>query len=319
MFFWLICLMGLSFLQSTFARPSGNPKLALAERMNNQGLYRFALDSLNDIIAKGLGDPDVYSFRGKVLTLRGEYDHAIHDFASAIESDRLNGRDGESYAFVRFVHGDCTAADVLQNLRYFGTMHNAASIRLLSTEVEIHRYCRQSHLAHSKQLTMASEFPYAVKTHLAAADLALDDGNVEHAWRHLFNAQIHYRYIGEKDILARIALVERRYEDAFQILQYIKFQRVADRSMILKGLATLMAGDPSVLLFNLSQSRWIDNENPHLLYLRLWALHELSLHDAYQEELDWFRHLCNSECRQNVERNLIMELQQALPFYITDH
>ena len=112
--------------------------------MNSQGLYRFALDSLNDVIDKGLGDPDVYSFRGTVLTLRGEYDHAIHDFEEGFASDRLNGRDGESYAFVRFVQGDCTATDALQTLRHFGSMHKAASIRLLSTEVEMHRYCQES-------------------------------------------------------------------------------------------------------------------------------------------------------------------------------
>ena len=74
--------------------------------MNGQGLYRFALDSLNDVIDKGFGDPDVYSFRGNVLSLRGEYDHAIHDFEMGLESERLHGRDGESYAFVRFVQGD---------------------------------------------------------------------------------------------------------------------------------------------------------------------------------------------------------------------
>ena len=102
--------------------------------------------------------------------------------------------------------------------------------------------------------------------------MAIDEGNIEQAWRSLFNSQIHYRYVGVRDVLARLALVEGRYEDAFKILQYIKAQRVSDRSMILKGLATLMAGDPSVLLFKLSQSRWVDNENPHLIYLRLWAM-----------------------------------------------
>ena len=56
-----------------------------------------------------------------VLTLHGEYDHAIHDFETGLESERLNGRDGESYAFVRFVQGDCTATDDLQTLRRFGT------------------------------------------------------------------------------------------------------------------------------------------------------------------------------------------------------
>jgi tetratricopeptide (TPR) repeat protein len=318
MFLWLICVMGLSSLQSSFARTSGNPKLALAERMNSQGLYRFALDSLNDVIDKGLGDPDVYSFRGTVLSLRGEYDHAIHDFETGLESERLNGRDGESYAFVRFVQGDCTATDALQTLRYFGTMHKAASIRLLSTEVEMHRYCQDTHLAHQKQIAMAAQFPQAVKTHLAAADLALDEGNLELAWRHLFNSQIHYRYVGVRDILARTALVEGRYEDAFQILQYIKAQRVSDRSMILKGLATLMAGDPSVLLHKLSQPRWSDNENPHLIYLRLWAIHDLSLTEEYQEELEWFRLVCDSGCRENVERNLTMEVQQQLPFQVVE-
>lgn len=318
MFIWILCIVGLSSLQSSLARPSGNPKLALAERMNSQGLYRFALDSLNDVIDKGLGDPDVYSFRGTVLSLRGEYGHAIHDFETGLGSERLNGRDGESYAVVRFVQGDCTATDTLQTLRYFGTMHKAASIRLLSTEVEMHRYCQDHFMAHQKQVTMASQFPQAVKTHLAAADLALDDGDVELAWRHLFTSQIHYRYIGARDILARIALVEGRYEDAFQILQYIKSQRVSDRSAILKGLATLMAGDPSVLLHKLSQPRWIENENPHLIFLRLWAMHDLSFTEEYKDELEWFRLVCDSVCTQNVRRNLTMELQHRLPFQLVD-
>ena len=71
MFLWMLWILGWSSLQSSAARPSGNPKLALAERLNGQGLYRFALNSLNDVIEKGLGDPDVYSFRGTVLSLRG--------------------------------------------------------------------------------------------------------------------------------------------------------------------------------------------------------------------------------------------------------
>ena len=159
-------------------------------------------------------------------------------------------------------------------------------------------------------------FPRAVKTHLAAADLALDVGDVEQAWRDLFNAQIYYRYVGKLDILARIALVEGRYEDAFQTLHYIKSQRVPDRSMILKGLATLMAGDPSVLLYKLGQPRWVDNENPHILYLRLWSLNELGLQEQYRDELEWFRLLCDSTCTQTVQRNLTMELQRPLPFQL---
>ena len=173
-------------------------------------------------------------------------------------------------------------------------------------------------MAHQKQIAMAAQFPQAVKTHLAAADLALDEGDLELAWRHLFNSQIHYRYVGVRDVLARIALVEGRYEDAFQQLQYIKAQRVSDRSMILKGLATLMAGDPSVLLHKLSQPRWSDNENPHLIYLKLWAMYDLSLQDEYQDELSFFRVICDDECRLSVERNLSMELQQQMPFQIVE-
>ena len=314
MFLWIVCIMGLSSLQSSFARPISNPKLAFAQRMNSQGLYRFALDSLNDVIDKGLGDPDVYAFRGNVLSLRGQYDHAMHDFETGLESDRLNGRDGESFAYVRFVHGDCSATNDLDALRNFGTMHKSAAIRLLSTEVEMHRYCMDRSMAYKKQIEMVAQFPNAVKTHLAAADLALDEGKLDLAWRHLFTSQIHYHYIGIRDVLARIALVEGRYEDAFHILQYIKSQRVSDRSMVLKGLATLLAGDPSVWLYQLSQPRWVANENPHLLLLKLWALHDLSFKEEYEEELAWFRLVCNTVCYQNVNRNLTMELQGQIPF-----
>ena len=305
-------------LQDTFARPSGNPKLAMAERMNQQGLYRIALDSLDDVIDKGLADSDVYAFRGTVLGMRGEYDDARSDFEWGLDSTRLGGRDGESYAFVQFVHGDCTAPEYLEQLRLFGKMPKAAGIRLLSTEVEMHRYCNNSMGAHTAQITMLSEFPRAVKTHLAAADLALDEGNVEAAWRHTFNSQIYYRYVGVLDILARIALVEGRYESAFQTLQYIKAQRVSDRSMILKGLATLMAGDPSVWLYKLSKPRWVDNENPHLIFLKLWAMNDLGLQNDYQQELQWFRLFCDASCIENVERNLSMELQAELPFSLSE-
>lgn len=317
MFLWVLWLLGLSSLQSGFARPSGNPKLALAERFNRQGLYQFALDSLNDVIEKGMGDPDVYAFRGTVHTLRGEYSNAVDDFESGLESDRLNRRDGESHAFVQFVKGDCTATETLSALRRFGSMPKASAVRLLSTEVEMHRYCQNHLMAHHVQIEMATTFPRAVKTHLAAADLALDVGNVEQAWRHLFNAQVYYHYIGKLDILARIALIEGRYESAFQTLQYINAQRVPDRSMILKGLATIMAGDPSVLLYKLSRPRWVNNENPQLIYLKLWAMQELGLYQEYEEELDWFHLLCDVECSYRVENNLEMELQQPLPFRLS--
>ena len=318
MFLWVVWLIGLSSLQSVFARGSGNPKLALAERFNRQGLYQFALNSLNDVIEKGLGDPDVYAFRGTVLTLRGEYNSAIDDFESGLESEGLNRRYGESYAFAQFALGDCTAPERLRTIRYFGSMPKTASIRLLSTEVEMHRYCTDHVMAHRTQIAMESAFPRAVKTHLAAADLALDAGNVDQAWRSVFNAQMYYRYVGVFDILARIALVEGRYEDAFQTMNYIKAQRVPDRSMILKGLATLMAGDPSVWLFKQSRPRWVENENPHLVYLRLWALQELELYEAYQEELEWFHLLCDLRCTERVENNLEMELQRELPFRLSE-
>ena len=314
MFLWVICIMGLASLHNSHARLSGNPKLVFAERMNRQGLHQFALDSLNNVIDKGLGDPDVYSFRGNVLSLRGQYEHAMQDFETGLESDRLNGRDGESFAFTRFVQGDCSATNDLHILRNFGAMHPSAAIRLLATEVEMHRYCMEHALAHQKQIQMFTQFPNAVKAHLAAADLALDDGNLDQAWRHLFTSQIHYRYIGTRDILARIALVEGRYEDAFQILQYIKSQRVSDRSMVLKGLASLMAGNPSVWLHKMSQPRWAPNENPHLLLLKLWALSDLNLIKEYEVEVEWFRQICDSVCYQNVNGNLSMELQGQIPF-----
>lgn len=314
----LLYIFGWFTLQDTFARPSNNPKVALAERMNQQGLYRIALNSLDDVIEKGLGDSDVYAFRGTVLGMRGTYHDAMADFQMGLDSPRLNGRDGESHAFVQFVHGDCTAPEYLEQLRLFGQMPKAAGIRLLSTEVEMHRYCGNRIGAYNAQSQMTAEFPRAVKTHLAAADLALDEGNVEEAWRHLFNSQIYYRYVGVLDILARIALVEERYESAFQTLQYIKAQRVSDRSMILKGLATLMAGDPSVWLYKMSKPRWVDNENPHLIYLKLWAMQELGLQRDLQQEMEWFRLFCDTTCSTQVERNLELELQSTLPFSLTD-
>ena len=80
-----------------------------------------------------------------------------------------------------------------------------------------------------------------------------------------------------------------------------------------------MAGDPSVLLFKLSQSRWVDNENPHLLYLRLWAKCELSLQKNTKKNWNGFDLVCDSDVHPGtVERNLTMELQRPLPFQVVE-
>ena len=321
----LLCLSSL-WMQSTFARPTINPstntssilssnaKLAVAERFNRQGLYLYALDSLDMIIAKGLGDEDVYAYRGTILTMRGQYLDAIHDFERGLGADRLNGRDGESYVYAKFVGGDC-GTDSLESIRHFGVLPAAANIRLLSTEVEIHRYCNRMLDAEHAQELMELQFPRAVKTHLAAADLALDIGDVDQAWRRLFNAQLFYQYIGVRDIAARIAMIEGRYEDAFQLMKYIQSQRVPDRSMILNGLALVLAGESSFWLHKLDQPRWQHTDNLYLLYLRLWAMHETS-NPEYTSELEWFQLLCDDACTNIVRSNLEREIQQPLRFQL---
>ena len=161
---------------------------------------------------------------------------------------------------------------------------------------------------------MAYAFPRAVKTHLALADLAMDEGDLDLAWRALASSQIYFQYVGVADMYARIALIEQRYEDAFQLLQYIKAQRVSDRSMILKGMATILAGDPSVFLLKMNQARWVENENPHLLFLRLWALSEVQDTTQMMYEQDYFQAVCDSACQQWVIQNLEREIQAELPF-----
>ena len=244
------------------------------------------------------------------------YSSAITDFETALGSSRLEFRDGEWYSYSQFSLGDCSAAEDLQSLRHFGTFHPAGSIRLMFTEIEMHRYCKRHEKALEVQVEMMTVFPRAVKTHLAQVDLALDEGDLDLAWRALFSSQMYFQYIGAIDLLARIAMIEGRYEDAFQQMQYIKAQRVSDRSMILKGLATLLAGDPSVLLFRLNQPRWIMNENPHIVFLRLWALQETGEKAEYKDTLSWLNSYCDSECISWVQSNLEMEMQGPLPFKV---
>jgi tetratricopeptide (TPR) repeat protein len=277
-------------------------------------LYQYAVEQLDKVILKGQGDPDVYSFRGHVLSLRGRYSFALDDFVEGQSSIRQNGRDGEAYAYSLFAVGDCSAIELAQELRHFGDFHPAALVRLYTTEIEMARYCNEPALAHDLQSEMTYVFPRAVKTHLALADLAMDEGDLDLAWRAMANSQMFFQYVGAVDAYARLALIEGRYEDAFQLLQYIKAQRVSDRSMILKGLATILAGDPSVFLVKMNQARWVENENPHLLLLRLWALDELKETSTMQEELRYFQAVCDQQCQQWVVHNLEREMQAELPF-----
>ncbi len=306
--YWLLSWM----VGVGWSRPVQNPKLAMAERMTQQGLYLYALKSLDDTIAKGLGDADVYAYRGMVLTLRGQYQYAIADFEEGLGAVRMNGRDGEAYAYAKSVRGDC-ALDYFESIRHFGNLPRGANIRLLSTEVDVQRYCQDSVAAMDAQNWMASEFPHAVKTHLAAADLALDRGDVDEAWRAIFNAQLHYQYVGIRDILARIALIEGNYDEAFQQMQYIGAQRVSDRSMILNGLSMVLSGNHVFWIHKLDQPRWRATENPHLIYLLMWAFHLDGDQDAYQNEKEWFTSICDTECQATVQRNLEMEIQGQLP------
>lgn len=298
----------------SWAIGSANPKLAMAQRLSQQGLYQYAAEQLDKVIQKGLGDPDVYSFRGHVLSLRGQYSSALDDFAEGQSSVRQNSRDGEAFAHALFALGDCSAIGLNQELREFGDFHSAALVRLYTTEIEMARYCDQSILAQDLQAEMTYVFPRAVKTHLALADLAMDDGDLDLAWRAMANSQMYFQYVGAIDSYARLALIEGRYEDAFRLLQYIKAQRVSDRSMILNGLATILAGDPSVFLAKMNQTRWVENENPHLLFLRLWALSEQQDTEQLRDEQEYFETVCAEHCQQWVVQNLEREIQSRLLF-----
>ncbi len=303
----------LTWLSDGLARARGNPKLAMAERMTRQGLYLYALDNLDTMISKGMADADVYAYRGNILTMRGQYYYAVQDFEEGLPSLRLQGRDGEAYAYAKFILGDCDPSD-LDILRHFGTLPKPANVRMLSTLVEIARYCDDPISAFQFQNDLATEFPQAVKTHLATADLALDQGDLETAWRSMFNAQLFYQYVGARDVFGRLALVEGRYEDAYYQLDYINSQRVSDRSMILYGLAMLLSGNASDWVYRLERPKWRANENPHLLYLRLWGLEQVGDQETFLEEKEWYDMVCDPECTQRVQRNLSLELQAPLPF-----
>ncbi len=300
------------FVGIGWSRPAQNPKLAMAERMTQQGLYLYALKSLDETIAKGLGDADVYAYRGMVLTLRGQYQYAIADFESGMGAVRMDGRDGEAYAYAKAVRGECAQED-FESIRHFGNLPRGANIRILSTEVEVQRYCQNPLEATDVQHWMALEFPHAVKTHLAAADLALDRGDIDEAWRVLFNAQLHYQYVGIRDVLARIALMEGNYDEAFQQMQYIGAQRVSDRSMILNGLSMMLSGNHAFWIHKMDQPRWRATENPHLVYLLMWAFYLDGDPVAYQNEKAWYNSICDRECQAIVQRNLEMEIQGPLP------
>ena len=122
-------------------------------------------------------------FRGTVLSLRGEYNSAIDDFESGLESEGLNGRDGESYAFAQFVEAIVRQPKPAYPSHFW--FHAQGQHRYVCCLpkwrcIGIVMIVRWLIVL---RVRWRQRFHVLLKTHLAAADLALDVGNVEEAWR----------------------------------------------------------------------------------------------------------------------------------------
>lgn len=286
-----------------------NPHLMMADRLLQRQLFIHALRSVEEVIADGHGDDEVYAARGNILAIRGRYYEAIDDFEYAVGADRLWKREGEGYADSLSATGRCQeAAELREGIRLVGDLPGGASLRMFSDQVHDFRNCGLVEEAWKTQMDMEAKFPRAVLSYFAAAELYLDQGDIEQAYRELWSSQLYFQHAGWRDILARIALQEKRYEEAFQLMKYIQAQRVPDRTMIRYMLSALLANDPAAVYHKTEQLRWSSNENPIIRYLRIEALQELGRTAELEAEKSWFAATCSSDCQNWVKGYLRQEL-----------
>jgi tetratricopeptide (TPR) repeat protein len=276
-------------------------------------LYIHAFQKLNEIIDSGYQEDDAYALRGSILTVRGRYSEALDDYTFGLSSDGIWHREGEAYANTLRSFWLCEEANELrETIRLFGAFPKGAKLRLYSGQIEDLRYCGETSRAWDLQAEMEGFFPRAVLSHFASAELFLDQGDIDAAYRELWLSQQKFQHIGWKDISARIALMEGRYEEAFQLMQYIGIQRVSDVSLQRFMLSAILANDPAMAIHKTDQIRWSSNENPIIIYLRIMAFQSLGWTEKKEAEQEWLQTICDETCQVRVLWSLEKELGYGL-------
>ena len=290
-----------------------NPELASVDYLMQRKLYLHAFQKLNTIIDSGYDEDDAYALRASILTVRGKYSEALDDYEYGLNAERIWHREGEAYANTLRGFWRCEeASELRETIRRFGDLRKPASLRLYSAQIEDLRYCGDLDSAWTLQTEMEGLFPRAVLSHFASAELFLDQGDIDSAYRELWLSQLKYQHIGWKDIAARIALMEGRYEEAFQLMLYINIQRVSDASLIRFMISAILANDPVMVIHKTDQIRWSFNENPIIVYLRMMAFQSLGWTEKAQEEQEWLQTICDAVCQERVEWSLETELGYSL-------
>ena len=283
--------------------------LAVADQFAQRGMFVYAIQQVDTVLSKGKGGEDAYALRGLLMGVRGRYTDAKNDFEYGMASDRLWHKEGEALANVERITGDCAAASYqYKALRQVGRLPINAHLRVYAAEIDSLRECNFLEQAWDIQSQMEAQFPNAVLTHASAADLYLDEGNLEAAQASLWLSSLYYRHTASLRVEARMALVEQRYQDASKRTRYIQTQRVSDREKSLQFLALLLSNDPSAVIHQGDKFRWRFNENPILLYIRLIALERLGYSSQYAEEKAFFDLWCDTDCLQRTKRIIAVEL-----------
>ena len=276
-------------------------------------LYLHAFQKLETIISQGYHHDDAYALRGNIQTVRGKYSDALIDYEYGLGSKRIWHREGEAYANTLRVYWKCEEANALrENIRLFGAFPPGARLRLYSEQIHDLRYCGDFEKAWELQAEMEGLYPRAVLTHFASAELFLDQGDIDSAHRELWLSQQTFQHIGWKDVSARIALMEGRYEEAFQLMQYINIQRVSDQSLIRFMLLAILANDSAMAIHKTDLLRWSETENPIIIYLRIMTFQDLGMKMELQEEKVWYDFICDELCQEQVLWSIHKELGYSL-------
>lgn len=292
-----------------------SPGLVMVDRLAKQGMIVSALDKVNGLIQSNPEDVDLYAMRGSLFMLRGRYALAVDDFIYGLSSRKMYGTGGELYAKGLGILGECEkSSDEYQKIRLFGNLKEPAKVRLYAEHIDLLRSCGDADSAEELWYEMASQFPNAALTYFAQADALLDLGDIDGAYSALWQSSQHTKHVSIRNIYARIALLEGRYEQAFSIMEAIRYQRVADRAMLLYVLSALLSGQPSEILYKLDENRWEYNDNPMLLYARLVAYSQIEETNtqAYQWEREYFLTLCDNVCQTRILYNY--QLETGIPW-----
>lgn len=292
---------------------ANNSELFAVDYLLQRKLFLPAFEKLEEIIGNDYQGEDAYALRGHILTIRGRYSDALVDYEYGIASERIWHREGESLANIYRFSWECEKANELrENIRLFGSFPLGAKLRLYFEQLQDFRYCGELLRAWDVQAEMEGLYPRAVLTHFGSAELFLDQGDIEAAYRELWLSQQFFRHFGWKDIAARIALMEGRYEEAFQLMQYIQVQRVADHSLARFMLSAILANDPMMAVYKTDMLRWSEIENPIILYLRMVAFESMGMEEDFQATKTWFEVNCDGVCQERVLWSIEKELGYRL-------